>query len=196
MKAVAKRYAKENKLVYNELSLIVVHLGTGVSVSVHKDGKMIDAINPSEEGCFSLDRSGGLPILQVARYITEKKMEFKTFSKMVFGNGGMFSYQGSKDFRKIAEKYHNGDQEATRIVDAMAYQIAKEIGSLATVNFGKIDTILLTGGMAHQEFFVDLIKKRTDFIAPIVLYPGEDEMEALAEGVCRILDNEEKPKTY
>lgn len=196
MKAVAKRYAKENKLDYNKLALIVVHLGTGISVSIHKDGKMVDAINPSEEGCFSPDRSGGLPVIQVAKYITENQPDFKTFRKMVFGKGGLYSYLGTMDFRTVAKNYRDGDQETVGVVDAMAYQVAKEVGALATVNFGEIDNILLTGGMAYEDFLVDMIKERVQFIAPIVVYPGEDEMEALAEGICRVLDKEEEVNTY
>jgi butyrate kinase len=196
MKAVAKRYAKENKLKYKDLVLIVVHLGTGTSVSIHKNGRMVDAINPAEEGCFSLDRSGGLPILQVAKYVIENKPDYKTFRKTVFGKGGVSSYLNTLDFVKISEMYKNGDKEVIGVVDAMAYQIAKEVGALATVNCGKIDRILLTGGMANAEFFVNLIKERIQFIAPIESYPGEDEMQALAEGACRVLDKEEEPLVY
>lgn len=196
MKAVAKRYAKENKLDYNKQTLIVVHLGTGTSVSIHKNGRMVDAINPSEEGCFSLDRSGTLPILQVARYVIDNKPEYNVFRKMVFGNGGLSSYLGTKDFMKVEEKYLAGDAEVKGVVDAMAYQIAKEVGALATVNNGNIDRILLTGGMAYAKFFVELIQQRIAFIAPIELYPGEDEMQALAEGAARVLNNEEKALTY
>jgi butyrate kinase len=196
MKAVAKRYAKENNLKYKNLVLIVVHLGTGTSVSIHKNGRMADAINPAEEGCFSLDRSGGLPILQVAKYVIENNPDYKTFRKTVFGKGGVFSYLGTMDFVKISEMYKNGDKEVIGVVDAMAYQIAKEVGALATVNCGKIDRILLTGGMANAEFFVNLIKERIQFIAPIESYPGEDEMQALAEGACRVLDKEEEPLVY
>lgn len=196
MKAVAKRYAKEHKLDYNGLVLIVVHLGTGISVSIHKDGRMVDAINPSEEGCFSLDRSGGLPILQVAKYITENNLDFKTFRKMVFGEGGIYSYFGTKDFRTVAEKYKSGDRETIDIVNAMAYQVAKEVGALSVVGHGKIDAIILTGGIAYEKFFVDMVKERIDFLAPIFLYPGEDEMQALAEGTLRVLDKEEQPGLY
>ncbi len=196
MKAVAKRYAKENKLDYNGLNLIVVHLGTGISVSVHKEGKMVDAINSSEEGCFSLDRAGGLPVLQVAKYVLENQLDYKTFSKMVFGKGGMSSYLESTNFMKISEDYKAGKQEVITAVDAMAYQVSKEVGALATVTGGKIDAILVTGGMAHQDYLVDMIRDRVGFIAPLVLYPGEDEMEALAEGICRVLDGVEDAKTY
>lgn len=196
MKAVAKRFAKEKKLDYKKTVLIVVHLGSGISVSIHKDGRMIDGLNSSEEGAFSPDRSGGLPTLQVARYCLENNLHFKEFSKMIFGNGGLNSYLGTKDFLKITEMVENGDEEANSVVQAMAYQTAKEVGALATVNNGKIDYILVTGGMAHASTFVDMIKQRIEFIAPVLLYPGEDEMEALAEGVCRVLDNEEEAKIY
>jgi len=196
MKAVAKRYAKEHNLDYNELVLIVVHLGTGISVSIHENGRMVDAINPSEEGCFSLDRSGSLPILQVAKYIIENKLDYKTFSKMVFGEGGIYSYFGTKDFHKVAEMYKAGDRETIDIVNAMAYQVAKEVGALSVVGLGKIDAIIITGGIAYEKFFVDMVKERIEFIAPVFLYPGEDEMQALAEGTLRVLNAEEQPEIY
>jgi len=196
MKAVAKRYSKENQLDYTKITLITVHLGTGISMAIHENGMMVDLINPKEEGTFSGDRCGGLPILQVVRYVLDNRMDFKAFSKMMFGSGGLYSYLGTKDFRKIAEMYKNGDHETTDVVNAMAYQVAKDVGGLATVSCGKIDAIIITGGMAYEEFFVNLIKERIHFIAPIALYPGEDEMEALAEGVCRVLDEEEDAKVY
>jgi butyrate kinase len=132
----------------------------------------------------------------VAKYCLENKPDYKHFAKSIFGNGGMNSYIGTKDFVKATEMYNNGDDTAIETIQAMAYQVAKEVGALATVNDGDIDHILITGGMAHAEYFVDMVKKRIAFIAPVLLYPGEDEMEALAEGVCRVLDNEEDVKTY
>ncbi len=196
MKAVAKRYAREKGVNYNKITLIVVHLGSGISVSIHKDGRMIDGINSSEEGPFSPDRSGSLPSLQVARYCLENKLEYKQFSKMIFGDGGLYSYLNTKEFLKAIEMYNSGNPEAITVVNAMAYQVAKEIGAMATVNDGHVDDILITGGMAYSTFFVDLIKKRVAFIAPVLIYPGEDEMEALAEGICRVLDHEEEAKLY
>lgn len=196
MKAIAKRHARENKLDYKKLVLIVVHLGTGISVSIHKNGKMIDAINPTEEGCFSMDRCGGLPILKVARYIIDNKLDYKTFSKIVFGDGGVYSYLKTKDFKKVSDMYRSGDPEAVNVVNAMAYQIAKEVGAQATINYGKIDAILITGGMAFEGYFVDLIKERIAFLAPVIVYPGEDEIRALAEGTLRVLRGEEAPGMY
>jgi butyrate kinase len=196
MKAVAKRFAKEKKLDYTRITLIVVHLGSGISVSLHKNGRMIDGLNSAEEGPFSPDRSGGLPSLQVAKYCLEHKPDYETFAKSLFGSGGLNSYLGTKDFIKITKMYRDGDQEVINLVNAMAYQVAKEVGALATVTYGQVDSILITGGMAHAGYFTDMIKERVQFIAPVLLYPGEDEMEALAQGVCRVLDNEEETKIY
>jgi butyrate kinase len=196
MKAVAKRYCREKKLDYKKVTLLVIHLGTGNSLSLHKGGRMIDAVNPAEEGAFSADRSGGLPTLQVARYICENNLPYKTFEKTVFGSGGLFSYLGSKDFLKIKDKYLAGDRETMEVVQAMAYQVAKEAGALSTVVNGRVDAILVTGGIAFNEFFVELIRQRIQFVAPLHVYPGEDEMQALAEGVLRVLSGEETAKTY
>jgi butyrate kinase len=196
MKAVAKRYARENHLDYRKITLIVIHLGTGISVSVHKNGSMVDAVNPTEEGAFSLDRSGGLPVLQVARYVIDQKLSFKEFRDLVWNNGGLYSYLNTRDFMKVEELYKKGDPETIGVVEAMAYQVAREVGALAAVACGKVDAIVMSGGMARADFFVKLIQQRIRFIAPIQVYPGEDEMEALAEGVYRVLEGEEEAREY
>ncbi len=196
MKAVAKRYARENHLDYREITLIVIHLGTGISVSVHKNGRMVDAVNPTEEGAFSLDRSGGLPVLQVVGYVRDEKISYKEFRNLVWNNGGLYSYLNTRDFMKVEELYKKGDPETIAVVEAMAYQVAKEVGALATVVSGKVDTIVMSGGMARADFFVKIIGQRIRFIAPIQVYPGEDEMEALAEGVYRVLEGEEEAREY
>ncbi|MBN1196304.1 MAG: butyrate kinase [Candidatus Aminicenantes bacterium] len=196
LKAVAKRFAREIGRPYTDLNLVVVHLGTGVSVSVHHQGRMVDAMDPCQEGAFSLDRAGGLPILQVARHITENRMEYDAFSRMVFGEGGVYSYLNTRDFKQVTRRFHENDGAAVEIVHALVYQIAKEVGALSTVVYGKLDAILLTGGMAYQEYFTDLIKRRVAFLAPVHCYPGEDEIQALAEGVFRILNREEKALQY
>ena len=196
MKAVAKRFARERKADYAALTVIVLHLGTGVSLSLHRGGRMIDAINPSEEGPFSPDRSGGLPVLQVARHIIENKLGYAEFERLVFGNGGLYSYLGCKDFLVIKDRYLAGETEVVAVVDAMAYQAAKEVGALATVVNGKVDAVLITGGMAFNDFLVDMIRQRVAFLAPVHVYPGEDEMQALAEGVFRVLRGEENVRDY
>jgi butyrate kinase len=196
MKAVAKRFCGEKGLRYDEVTLLIIHLGTGNSISLHRNGRMVDAVNPSEEGAFSMDRSGGLPILQVARHICDHDLKYKEFEKMVFGSGGLFSYLGSKDFLKVREKYLAGDAQTVEVVQAMAYQVAKEAGGLATVAEGRVDAIIITGGIAFNGFFTDLISQRIGFIAPVHVYPGEDEMQALAEGVHRVIQGEETAKSY
>ncbi len=196
MKAVAKRFASENHLDYTTVNLIVIHLGSGISVSIHDHGIMSDAVNPMEEGGFSPDRSGGLPVVQVVKYVLENKIDFKSFHKMVFGNGGIKSYLGTSDFMNVEQMCKNGDKKAAEVVEAMAYQAAKEAGALSTVVNGKVDAILITGGMAHAEFLTNLISKRIEFIAPIHLYPGEDEIEALYEGAARVLSGREEARIY
>jgi butyrate kinase len=196
MKAVAKRYCAEKGWRYDAVTLLVIHLGTGNSLSLHRGGRMIDAVNPSEEGAFSMDRCGGLPILQAVRHVLDNGMSFKDFEKMVFGNGGLYSYLGSKDFLKVRDQYIAGDPLTMEAVQAMAYQVAKEAGGLATVVDGRVDAILITGGIAFNEFFTELIRRRVAFIAPVHVYPGEDEMQALAEGVCRVLRGEEAALAY
>lgn len=196
MKAVARKFARERHLEYRKTRLLVIHLGTGVSLSIHRWGRMIDAINPREEGTFSMDRSGGLPVMQVARFVIENRLEFSEFEKMVFQNGGVYSYLGTLDFVKLKELYLRNDRKAVGVVRAMAYQIAKDAGALATVVDGDVHAILITGGIAHNDFFVDMIRKRIAFIAPVFVYPGEDEMQALAEGVWRVLSREETARVY
>jgi butyrate kinase len=115
---------------------------------------------------------------------------------MVFGNGGLYSYLGTKDFREACDRYRGGDPEAIQVVEAMAYQIAKEIGALSTVPSRPVDAILITGGMAYAEFFVELIRERVVRLAPVHVYAGEDEMQALAEGVCRVLSGQEPALRY
>lgn len=196
MKAVSKRYSNETKQKYDELNLLVIHLGTGISVSIHENGAMTDSINSSEEGTFSPDRSGGLPILQLIKYVIDNKPDYKKFSRSLFGEGGLQSYLNTKDFMKIEGMYKSGDKKTIGVVDAMAYQTAKDAGAMATVVNGKVDQILITGGMAYADFLVKLLSDRVSFIAPVRLYPGEDEMKSLAEGVARVLSGEEKSREY
>ena len=134
--------------------------------------------------------------MQVARFVIESRLEFSEFEKMVFHNGGVYSYLGTLDFVKLRELYFRKDRQAVGVVRAMAYQIAKDAGALATVVDGDVHAILITGGIAHNDFFVEMICKRIAFIAPVFVYPGEDEMQALAEGVWRVLSREEAARIY
>ncbi len=195
-KAVTKRWAKENGKDYDKSNLIVIHLGSGITVSAHRDGRMVDLTNSMEEGPFSVERTGTLPVMSLARLCFSGKYTFDQVKRMIFGEGGMYAYLGEKDFRKVMERVKAGDPRAKEVVDAMLYQVGKEAGGMAAVLEGKVDAVIVTGGMAHEDYVVDNLKRRLSFIAPVYVYPGEDEMKALAEGVLRVLNGEEEALTY
>lgn len=196
MKRIAKQFARESGIRYEDLNLLVIHMGSGISISLHSGGKMIDGLNSSEEGPFSPDRSGSMPVRQLLKYVLENNLDYKSADRLIFGDGGIYSYLGTRDFTQVAERYRQGEEKVIELVEALAYQVAKETGALATVVKGKIDGILITGGMAYAEFLVDLITSRVKFIAPVWNYPGEEEMHALAEGVLRVLRGDEPTLNY
>jgi len=195
-KAVAKRFAREKGTLYEKLRLIVVHLGSGNSISAHVGGKMVDVTNSMEEGSFGMDRAGGVPCMQLLKLAFSGKYEFKELKRKLFGEGGMYSYLGTKDFRDVEKRIINGDDEAILITDSMIYQIAKDVGAMATVLNGKVDAILITGGLAKSDWLIKNLRRRIEFIAPVHVYPGEDELRALTEGVLRVLKGEEQAKIY
>ena len=196
-KAVARRAAKEMKRPYDELNLIVVHLGGGISVGAHSNGRVIDVNNALDgEGPFSPERSGQLPIGDLLKMATNGKYEMDFIKKRIKGNGGVVAYLDTNDMKKVTDNAENGDEKASLIVEAMGYQVAKEVGAMATVLFGKVDAIILTGGIAYSKKIVGDIIERISFIGEVKVYPGEDEMLALAEGGLRVLTGEESPKKY
>jgi butyrate kinase len=195
-KAVVKRFAKENHKNYSDLRLIVAHLGSGNSISAHAGGRMVDVTNSMEEGSFSTERSGTVPILGLAKLCFSGKYTYQDIEKMTFRQGGLASYLGTKELPEVMAKVDAGDAKAKLVFDAMVYQIAKEIGAMATVLAGRVDAILLTGGMANVTRLCDAIEERVKFIARVYRYPGEDELIALAEGALRVLTGEEKEKIY
>lgn len=196
-KAVARRYASETSTDYNDLNLIVAHLGGGVSVGAHKKGRVIDVNNALDgEGPFSPERSGSLPIGEMVKLSFSGKYTLDEVKKMLKGQGGLVSYLNTNDAREVSEKISNGDKYAELIYKAMAYQVAKEIGGLAAVLHGEVDAIILTGGIAYDDEFVSWIEERVSFISKVVAYPGEDELKALAEGGLRVLRGEETAKLY
>jgi len=195
-KAVAKRWAKENGKSYFDVNLIVIHLGSGITVSAHKRGRMVDITNSMEEGPFSSERAGTVPCMKLAKLCFSGKYTFEQVQKMLFGEGGIYAYIGIKDFREVMGKVRGGDEKAKEVVDAMIYQIAKDTGGMATVLEGNIDGIIITGGMAHEEYLVENLKKRIGFLGKIYVYPGEDELLALAEGALRVLKGEEIAREY
>ena len=197
-KAVARRFAKDHATRYDELNLIVAHLGGGVSIGAHQKGKVIDVANAFDgDGPFSPERTGGLPIGQLIDLCFDKRFSsVKALRKYLIGQGGLYAYLGTKDAREVDRRIEAGDEEARRTLYAMCYQIAKEIGALAVVLKGKVDAILLTGGMAYDEYIVSWLKEDVGYLAQIYVYPGEDELEALRDGARAALNGEEPLKEY
>ncbi len=196
MRAAALRFCEENKAFdYRKANIIVAHLGGGITLSLHSQGRIIDMVS-DDEGAFSPERAGALPTFKIVKYIFDNKLDYISTMKVLQRQGGLMSYFGVSDSRIIEERVKKGDQEAKLIYDAMALSVAKAIGKLAVVVNGKIDGIVLTGGIAYSGYFTDKITQRVQFIAPVTVIPGENEMEALARGVLRVLNGEETAKIY
>lgn len=196
-KAVAKRYAKENGKKYEELNLIVAHMGGGISVGAHMAGKVVDVNNALDgDGPFSPERSGGLPVGDLAKMCFSGKYTIEDIKKMINGKGGFVAYLNTNDAKEVIDKAQAGDEKYKLIFEAMGYQVAKEIGKCAAVLSGKVDAIILTGGIAYGKPIVNYIKERVEFITNVVVYPGEDELLALAEGGLRVLNGQEMAKEY
>lgn len=189
-KAVAKRYARSLGRSYAALRLIVIHMGSGITVSAHREGRMIDS-NSIEEGPFGPDRTGSLPVRALVKLCCSGAMTAQELDRHVFGDGGMFAYLGTRDLMEVERRIDLNDREATAVFEAMIYQIGKEAGAMAAVLEGKVDAVLLTGGIAHSERAVERLRGYVEWIAPVAVFPGEDELQALAEGVFRVLDGEE-----
>lgn len=196
-KAVARKLLHQRNKAYEESNVIVAHLGGGSSVGAHHKGKMIDVVNGLDgEGPFTPERTGGLPLYDFAKMILEKDLSIDEIKKLLAGNGGIKSYLNEIDLRNVIERIGNGDQEAALYLEAMTYQTAKAIGEMATVLKGEVDMIILTGGASYGEFIVKDITERVSWIAPVDVMPGEMEMDALHEGVMRVINNEEEAKNY
>lgn len=196
MKAVARKVAKDLGKAYNDVNFIVAHLGGGISVAPHRKGKMIDVNNANNEGPFSVERCGTLPAYQLVKLCYSGRFSEKELLDQILKHGGMYAYLGTKDGREAEKRMEQGDLEAKLVLEAMVYQIAKEIGAMATVLYGEIDRIILTGGLAHSKFITSEIEKRVSFLAPVVCVPGEEEMESLAFGALRVLRQEEEALRY
>jgi butyrate kinase len=194
-KAVAKRYAREAGRPYAELRLIVAHMGSGITVSAHRGGRMVDS-NSIEEGPFGPDRSGSLPVRELIKLCFSGKMTQAELDRHVFGDGGMFAYLGTRDLVEAERRMDAGDVQAAAVFEAMIYQIGKEVGAMAAVLEGKVDAVLVTGGMAHSARVVERLRGYVEWIAPVAVYAGEDELRALAEGVFRVLDGEEEGREW
>lgn len=190
-KAVARAHAKSILKRYEELNLIVVHLGGGITVGAHKKGKVIDVNQGLDgDGPFSPERSGTLPIGDFARLCFSGKYTKDQVLKMIKGEGGMVAYLGTNDAYEVEQRMIKGDEKAMLIYEAMAYQVAKEIGAMSSVLKCEVDAILITGGIAHSRWFVNQITERVYKIAPIHIYPGEDEMQTLALNGLMVINGE------
>lgn len=196
-KAVAKRYAKECGKRYEDLNLVVVHMGGGVSVASHRDGLVIDVNNTLDgDGPFSPERSGSVPVGDLVKLcFSGKYTESEIYSKIV-GKGGYVAYLNTNDARDVLKAKEEGDEYASLIFEAFIYQICKAIGEMSTVLNGKVSQIILTGGIAYSPVVVNAIKERVQWISDITVYPGEDELLALAQGALRVLNGEEEGKVY
>lgn len=196
IKAIAHNVADEKGVKLEDLNLIVAHLGGGISIVPMKHGKIIDANNANEMGPMSPERTGGLPVGDLVKLCFSGKFTDKEMKVKIRGKGGLVAYLGTNDAREVLKKIEAGDQEAKLVFEAMGYQIAKEIGMCATVLHGKVDAVVLTGGVAYSKFLTDYIDEHVSFIAPVLVKPGEDEMKALNEGYLRVSSGEEKALIY
>lgn len=196
-KAVAKRFAKEQGRAYNTLNLVVVHMGGGVSVGAHEQGRVIDVFNALDgDGAFSPERAGAVPSGALIKMCFSGEYTEKEVYKKIVGNGGFNAYVGTNDMRDVEKMVNEGDKNAEEVREAFIMQVAKNIGSMSCVLKGKVDQIIITGGIAYDKVVVSGLKDRVGFIAPITVYPGEDELLALAQGALRVMNGEEEAMTY
>ncbi len=196
-KAVARSHAKFVMRTYEEMNLVVAHLGGGVTVGAHCKGRVIDVNNGLDgEGPFSPERSGTLPVGGLVRMCFSGEYNQKEIMKMIKGEGGLMGYLGTNSAYEVEQKMMEGDKNSGLIYESMAYQVAKEIGAMSVVLKGDVDAILITGGVAHSKWFVNQIIERVHKIAPVHVYPGEDEMKALAMNGMRVLKGETEVKVY
>jgi len=196
-KAVARMYADSAGKKYENLNLIIAHMGGGISIGAHRKGKVVDVNNAlNGDGPFSPERSGSLPSGQLADLCYSGRFSHAEVKSMISGKGGMVAYLGTNSFKEICKMAESGDQKAILIRDAAAYQVGKEIGALAAVLGGKVDAIILTGGLAYNESHVEQIKSMVGFIAEVVVYPGEDEIKSLAFNGLLALDGKIEIKKY
>ncbi len=194
-KAVGRMFAKQIGKKYEELNLILIHTGGGISIGLHKHGVIADILT-DQDGTMSPERAGGLPSIGMAELCFSGKYTFDEVSAMVRGKGGLTAYLGTNDVREVEARITAGDEKAQLIYDAMIYQTAKGVGALATAVNGQLDGIIVTGGIANSSMFLEKLKARISFLHPVTVIPGEYEMEALAAGITRVLTGEETARIY
>jgi butyrate kinase len=196
MKAVSRIVAEKLGKRFEELNLIVAHLGGGISIGPIEKGRITDVNNANDGGPFSPERAGTIPVGSLVRLAYSGKYTYKELKTKMLFQGGLMGYLGTNDAREVEKMILSGDKKAELVFNAMAYQIGKEIGSYAPVLYGKVDRIIITGGLAYSKRLTDRITEMVSFIAPVEIVPGEDEMQALAEGALRVLNNQETVKIY
>ena len=194
-RAMAIKAAEERGEKYEDMNIIVAHLGGGISINIHEKGRIVDLVS-DDEGPFSPERAGGVPCRELINLCYSGRYDKKTMQRKLRGNGGLRAYLNTIDVRDVEKMIADGNEYAKLIFDAMAYQIAKGIGELATVTEGNVDVIILTGGIAHSKMLTDKVTKRVGFIAPVEILAGENEMEALALGALRVLRGQEQAREY
>lgn len=194
-KSVGRKAARQLGKSYEEARLIVCHLGGGVSVAAHDHGRVVDVFNVKDEGAMGMDRGGGLPVNQLIDYCYAGRSR-EEVKRTLGRRSGMLSYVGTTDFREICARVVSGDERFTTAYRALVYQLAKDIGAMAAVLHFEVDAIVYTGGMAYEQFFCDDITAYVGRLAPVLRFPGEEEMRALAEGALRVLHGEAQAETY
>jgi butyrate kinase len=196
-KAIARTHARKKGMEYENMNLVVTHLGGGISVGAHKKGRVVDVNNAlNGEGPFSPERSGTLPVYQLIDICFSGKFSKDQIQRMVVGEGGYVSYLGTNNAIEVQKAAENGDPKAREVQDALGYQVAKLIGEMAVVLNGEVDGILITGGLANNQYLVDFITRKVQFIGPVYVYPGEDELQSLAINALRVARGEVTPKIY
>jgi butyrate kinase len=196
IRAVARRHAAALGRPLEALRLVVAHLGTGISLAALRDGRMVDVVNPQDEGPFSGDRAGAVPVTALVDLCFAPGADRATLRRRLFGEGGLYGHLATRDVREVLRRAAAGDDRAALLLEAMTLQVGKAIGGLAAVLDGRVDAVLLTGGLAHLPELVEPIRRRVAFVAPVVLLPGEDELRALASGALRVLRGEEAVLRY
>ncbi|MCD6496948.1 MAG: butyrate kinase [Deltaproteobacteria bacterium] len=196
IRAVARRHAASQGKALSRMNLVVCHLGTGISLAALRRGQAVDVVNPRDEGPLAMDRAGSVPVVALLDYMRREQVDPAQLKKELFGRGGMHAYLGTRDLREVEARMDRGEAQARVLFDALALQAAKAIAQMAVVLDGAAEAIILTGGMAHSERLVALIREHVSFLAPLFVYPGEDEMQALADGALRVLSGEEEAKHF
>jgi len=195
-KAIAKQHCRELGWDYKNVNLIVAHIGGGISIGMHHHGLVVDVTDALSEGPFSPERSGSLPLKPFLDICYSGQFDSYQMLKNIRGNGGFQAYLGTNDMRKVMAMIEAGDEKGKLIFEAFVYQVAKDIGAMATVTMGKVDAILITGGVSHSRLFVSKVSERVKWIAPIYVYPGEQELQSLNQAVLNVLKGIDKPSEY